>query len=219
MFFRRSTSRALSTPPEEGNVNPDSTTNSSNEKRVHLKGTQAEDLDTTMTTITSPPTAPTTPNKRRTSLETLVTKIRLPRSPNRDETHKHSPKNQRIESTSGEEPISHPGLSESLASPQKASIIHRDTFMCSGGVNLARLLGMTRQTILERAEEAGANCLVEEKWKCVITGPRRPRGAYKVHIHYSAFAAKSKESDPHKPVALDNAQGVPGLMTILERQE
>ncbi|KAF9262271.1 hypothetical protein L218DRAFT_867907 [Marasmius fiardii PR-910] len=130
-----------------------------------------------------------------------------------------NPKNQRVESSSGEDPMSHPGLCESLASPQKASIIHRDTFSCSGGVNLGRLLGMTRERILDRAIEAGANCLVDEKWKCIITGPRRPRGAYKVQV---SFAAKLKEDlarDPHKPVALDCAQGVPGLMTILEREE
>ena len=37
-------------------------------------------------------------------------------------------------------------------------------------------------------------------------------------IHYSAFAALSPQPDPRQPVALSQARGVPGLMTVLERQ-
>ncbi len=36
-------------------------------------------------------------------------------------------------------------------------------------------------------------------------------------IHYSAQAARSNKPDPQHPVALQNAKGVPGLMTIVSR--
>ncbi|KAL0565732.1 hypothetical protein V5O48_016286 [Marasmius crinis-equi] len=220
MLFQRSISsqRSASPPP-----NPNTTAANSNEK-AHIdhkdKGKDPEQSQAPgMTTMdrshptTTTTTPPTTPNKRRHSLEIFVTKMRSPRSPN-------SPTQARkIESISGDSPVSHPGLCDSLTCSQKASIQHRDTFTCAGGVNMVRLLGATRQTLLERAEEAGANCLVDEKWKCTIIAPRRLRGAYKVQILYSAYAAKSSECDPHKPVALESAKGVPGLMTILERQE
>ncbi|EEB93968.1 hypothetical protein MPER_07304 [Moniliophthora perniciosa FA553] len=125
-----------------------------------------------------------------------------------------------IESVSGDGPLSHPGLSEGMTTAKKEYITHIDTFTCIGGVNVPLLLRATRTSLLEMAEMCGGNCLVDEQWKCTISGPKsRPRGTYKIQIHYSAAATKSSKSDPHKPVALDAAKSVPGLMTIMERQE
>ncbi|KAJ8081773.1 hypothetical protein PM082_007619 [Marasmius tenuissimus] len=227
MLFQRASPQRAETAPNPITAAVDS--NDREEKHVEfkdpeLKGKRPEQ-NHTENNPSRPSMSPTTPSKRRHSLEILVTKIRS--SPRLTHSLSHPPTSlpttpttpKKIESVSGDSPVSHPGLCDSLTSPQKANIIHRDTFLCVGGVNMDRLLGATRQTMLERAEEAGANCLVDEKWKYTIVAPRRPRGAYKVQINYSAQAAKSSECDPHKPVALDCASGIPGLMTILERRE
>jgi len=73
---------------------------------------------------------------------------------------------------------------------------------------------------METAELAGANVLIDEQWKCTICGPKhRPNGTFKVQIHYTAKATRSDKPDPHKPVALDQVKGIPGLMTILSRND
>ena len=36
-------------------------------------------------------------------------------------------------------------------------------------------------------------------------------------VHYSARGARSERGDPQRPVALENARDVPGLMTIVNR--
>ncbi|OAX41618.1 hypothetical protein K503DRAFT_767491 [Rhizopogon vinicolor AM-OR11-026] len=66
----------------------------------------------------------------------------------------------------------------------------------------------------------GANVLVDESWECSIRVPRdRRHGSFKVLIHYYASASRSSLRDPQKPVALDQVQNVPGLMTIVDREE
>ena len=54
------------------------------------------------------------------------------------------------------------------------------------------------------------------RWSCKVRGPKS--GIYRVHIEYAACPARSfKASDPGRPVALSNARGIPGLMTVIER--
>jgi hypothetical protein len=75
------------------------------------------------------------------------------------------------------------------------------------------------------------------RWSVTISSPKyRNDGTVRVHvrpfphllyfkslmssqIRYSAHAARSERCDPRRPVALDKAISIPGLMTILERIE
>ncbi|KAJ6470655.1 hypothetical protein C8R47DRAFT_988604 [Mycena vitilis] len=123
-----------------------------------------------------------------------------------------------IESSSGEEPQSHPGVLEAATSTARESLRQTDIFICDGAVNVAQLLRATRNTLLDEAEIIGANALVDEQWNCTICGPKhRHNGTFKVQISYTASATRSERPDPHRPVALDKVKGVPGLMTILLR--
>ncbi|KAJ7158238.1 hypothetical protein C8R43DRAFT_882506 [Mycena crocata] len=125
-----------------------------------------------------------------------------------------------IQSSSGEDPQSHPGLLEAITSPKREKLQHNDTFICAGAVNVAQLLRATRNTLIEVAEFVGANALVEERWDCTIFVPkhRRPNETFKVQVSYCASAATVVDRvDPHKPVALDKVKGVPGLMTVVKR--
>ncbi|KAF8889648.1 hypothetical protein BD779DRAFT_1611012 [Infundibulicybe gibba] len=135
--------------------------------------------------------------------------------------HEKQPKQQgkphHIESLSGPAPQSHPGVAEA-ASPKRASLTITDVFVCVGGVNIATLLRASRGSLIEQAEAMGANALVDELWKCTISSPKqRSNGTFRVQIRYTAQATRSTAPDPHKPVALSSARGVPGLMTILRR--
>ncbi|TFK38109.1 hypothetical protein BDQ12DRAFT_606399 [Crucibulum laeve] len=123
-----------------------------------------------------------------------------------------------IVSASGD-PRSHPGLAES-ACEKKIPVEWVDNFVCVGGVNVATLLRATRGTLLDQADALGANALVDEQWKCTICGPKhRPNGTFKVQIRYTACATRSSQLDPHRPITLDQAKGVPGLMTIIKRND
>ncbi|KAF8186966.1 hypothetical protein K438DRAFT_1907573 [Mycena galopus ATCC 62051] len=125
-----------------------------------------------------------------------------------------------IESSSGEDPQSHPDVLEAVTSTTaRAPLRHIDTFICTGAVNVAQLLRFTRNSLMEVAQFIGANALVDEKWDCTILRPKpgRTNGTFKVQISYTAFATLSDRADPNRPVALDKAKGVPGLMTVLKR--
>lgn len=75
-------------------------------------------------------------------------------------------------------------------------------------------------SLLEKAEFLGGNVLVEESWELTIRIPKDPRhGLYRVRVRYLASASRSSRPDPQKPVALDKVRNIPGLMTILEREE
>ncbi|KAF9010023.1 hypothetical protein BDQ17DRAFT_1235029 [Cyathus striatus] len=131
---------------------------------------------------------------------------------------KRANKPNHIVSSSGE-PLSHPDLKEG-ACERKVPMEVVDNFFCVGGVNVATLLRATRNTLLEQADLMGANALVDEQWTTTVCTPKnRSSGTYKVQIHYTASATRSTERDPHRPVAVDQAKGVPGLMTILRRND
>jgi hypothetical protein len=118
------------------------------------------------------------------------------------------------------EPHTHPGLAEACENQEQAVVELTENFVCAGGVNVMTLLRATRMSLLEHVESLGANALLEEQWECKIAKPKPAhKGPYKVRVHYSACAAKSPVADPHRPVNLDKAKNVPGLMTILRRNE
>ncbi|PPQ67212.1 hypothetical protein CVT26_007285 [Gymnopilus dilepis] len=125
---------------------------------------------------------------------------------------------QKHNTLSSGEPQTQPGLEEGSKGVEKVAVEYHDHFTCVGGVNVATLLRVARAALLQRVEALGANALVDEHWECTISGPKPiHNGAYKVHVRYQASATKSKVPDPRRPVALDKAKGVPGLMTIVKR--
>ncbi|KAF7321758.1 hypothetical protein MKEN_00697500 [Mycena kentingensis (nom. inval.)] len=162
----------------------------------------------------SPPTP--TPSKRPLSISG-VANIFVAMRRHSESAKASTRKDWHIFSTSGSEPQSHPGMLEA-AGEERSLLAHKDVFVCSEAVNLAQLLRATRNTLLEDAEFMGANALVDERWEATICGPKNRRnGFFKVEISYSASATRSERADPHRPVALDQVKGVPGLMTVLKR--
>lgn len=100
---------------------------------------------------------------------------------------------------------------------QAMPVEYTDRFECVGGVNVTTLLRATRTTLLETVMKLGANALIDEQWDCIISGPKN--GVYKVQTRYAASATRCMRPDPRRPVALDQAEGIPGLMTILKRED
>jgi len=123
-----------------------------------------------------------------------------------------------LEFSSGD-PKSHPNVAESAKNQNKVPVEQTDHFVCAGGVNISTLLRITRIALMENAErELGANSVVDEQWECTISGPKPVQsGKYKVLIRYTASATISDISDCRRPVALDQAKSIPGLMCILQR--
>lgn len=119
--------------------------------------------------------------------------------------------------TSGE-PKTQPGVAEGCKGKEILSVEYIDHFMCAGGVNVPTLLRASRTALLERIDALGANALLDEEWECTISGPKPlHNGTYKVQVRYMANATRSSAVDPRRPVALDKAKGIPGLMTIIKR--
>ncbi|KAI0947893.1 hypothetical protein AcW1_009536 [Taiwanofungus camphoratus] len=118
-------------------------------------------------------------------------------------------------------PQTHPSLSgEGTVSVRRVPIVQEDDFVCRDGVDAVKLLRLSRASLYEKARTIGASVLVDEEWSCTICTPRhRTDGTFRVHIRYSAHAARSDIRDPQKPVALERVRGVPGLMTILSRHD
>jgi len=123
--------------------------------------------------------------------------------------------------SSGAEPLTCPSLTApDVVSSKRIPFTHEDQFICLNAVDLPVLLRASRATLFENAESIGANVLIDEQWSVTISSPKyRNDGTVRVHIRYSAHAARSERCDPRRPVALDKAISIPGLMTILERIE
>ncbi|KAH8106509.1 hypothetical protein DFH11DRAFT_1518148 [Phellopilus nigrolimitatus] len=124
-----------------------------------------------------------------------------------------------IDSTSGAEPVTHASLDADADSLKKrARLDVQNVFMCADAVDVPKLLRASRASLLDRASLFQANTLVEEQWSCSICGPKhRSDGSFRVHIRYTATAARSSQRDPGQPIALETVRGVPGLMTITTR--
>ncbi|KAJ3571346.1 hypothetical protein NP233_g3815 [Leucocoprinus birnbaumii] len=94
-----------------------------------------------------------------------------------------------------------------------------DLYYCKGGVNVATLLRLTRQSLLEFSRNSGGNVLVDEKWHCTITKSIvRYRESFRVQISYSAIIAEAEGEDSQKVARIEDAKGIDGLMTVLERR-
>jgi len=161
----------------------------------------------------SSPTSSPQKNNRRLSMAgvaNLFTKMRRfeDKSINTDD----------LEFSSGD-PKTHPNVAESAKDQNKIPVEQTEHFVCTGGVNLSTLLRITRISLMKNAERAlGANSVVDEQWECTISGPKPVQsGKYKVRIRYTASATMSSVSDCRRPVALDQAKSIPGLMCILQR--
>ncbi|KAL5480726.1 hypothetical protein ACEPAI_9666 [Sanghuangporus weigelae] len=128
-----------------------------------------------------------------------------------------------IDSKSGNDPITHPSLLSDIGEPditkKRARLEIQEDYVCADGIDVAKLLRASRAVLLERASPLHANVLIDELWTCSICGPKhRSDGSFRVHIRYAATAAtSSSKRDPQQPVALDKISGVPGLMTITQR--
>jgi hypothetical protein len=122
--------------------------------------------------------------------------------------------------TSGE-PTTHPSISQEAQTAKRVDVEYDEEYICVGGVNLPTLLRASRSAMLEHCSglAANLNALVDEQWECTISSPKPGRsGPYKVVVRYMAAAIHSSVPDPHMPVHLDQAKGVPGLMTIVSRK-
>ncbi|CDO70370.1 hypothetical protein BN946_scf184999.g10 [Trametes cinnabarina] len=199
-----------------------------------------------MTTLTSPPPSPLLARSSSGDSSSSHIMSHMPLSVSnvanlfvKMRRHRAKAKAHHIESSSGDEPQTHPSL-EGAASVERIPLEKNETFVCRDGVDATKLLRAVRGALYEKAQTFGANVLVDERyvafsparpsshpnahsrdlrrWTCTICGPRhRSDGTFRVYIHYSANAARSDRRDPQRPVALEKARGVPGLMTILNR--
>ncbi|TFK41402.1 hypothetical protein BDQ12DRAFT_711145 [Crucibulum laeve] len=98
-------------------------------------------------------------------------------------------------------------------------VTRRETYLCKGAVNTARLLHLTRKEVYDIAKDHNANVLLNEEWSCDIKNPwYRSKDEYKAIIQYSANIARSHREDAQKPVAIENARGIEGVMIVLERR-
>ncbi|KAH6918044.1 hypothetical protein BKA70DRAFT_1214046 [Coprinopsis sp. MPI-PUGE-AT-0042] len=88
-----------------------------------------------------------------------------------------------------------------------------DVYECADAVNLGLLLKQTRKNMVTFVNTLGANVLTEEQWQSTICGPKH--NLYRVQIRYTAVPKRARKPDPGRPIALDQAKGVPGLMRIL----
>lgn len=69
-----------------------------------------------------------------------------------------------IVSTSGDEPLTHPALApEEAVSPRQVELSREDTFVCTGGVDAAKLVRVVRDNLLQNAISVGANVLIKEQ--------------------------------------------------------
>ncbi|KAF8553318.1 hypothetical protein OG21DRAFT_1510347 [Imleria badia] len=118
-------------------------------------------------------------------------------------------------------PITHPSLcGEERMCNRRVPLEHGDRYVCTGAVDVTKLLRGSRASLLDKAVLLGANVLVEESWVCHIRIPKNKQdGKFRVQIRYYASASRSSLPDPQKPVALEKVTNVPGLMTIVGREE
>jgi len=97
-------------------------------------------------------------------------------------------------------------------------VAHTEEFRCKGGVDARRLVDLSRKGLFSIAKIMGGNVLLEEQWDCIIRhSTLRKRGEFKVIVHYSATVARSVWPDAQKPVEIEAAKGISGLMTVLDR--
>ncbi|KDQ63872.1 hypothetical protein JAAARDRAFT_394087 [Jaapia argillacea MUCL 33604] len=123
-----------------------------------------------------------------------------------------------IRSSSG--PACTHSLLNETATSKVGRVAHRDQFVCSGAVDTAKLLHLSRRELYSIAQDRGGNVLMDEQWSCKISQPKfRRRDRFTVSIEYSATVGRSSWPDAQRPVQLKAAKGVGGLMTIIDRAD
>ncbi|KAF7983213.1 hypothetical protein HWV62_23490 [Athelia sp. TMB] len=159
----------------------------------------------------SPPSSPS----KRTSLSDVASLfVKMRHLKERSRAH-------HIVSTSGDRPQTHAALQGAGTTAEQIDMELNDVYNCSGAVDTPKLLRASRAKLMQQAKYLNGNVLLDEhgvSWHCTIRGPKNQRereGKYRVHIRYAASASRSSRPDPQRPVALDQARCVPGLMTVL----
>ncbi|EPQ60928.1 hypothetical protein GLOTRDRAFT_124670 [Gloeophyllum trabeum ATCC 11539] len=109
---------------------------------------------------------------------------------------------------------------EGRLTTRNGRLVHRDTYLCSGAVDVEKLLYLSRRELYSIAQDCGGNVLLDEQWSYEICHPTfRRQNRYKVTIQYSATIGRSCWPDTQRPVQLAKAKGIAGLMTILDRAD
>ncbi|KAF7977336.1 hypothetical protein HWV62_4121 [Athelia sp. TMB] len=177
----------------------------------------------------SPPSSPS----KRTSLSDVASLfVKMRHLKERSKAH-------HIVSSSGDRPQTHAALQGAGTTAEQIDMELNDVYNCSGAVDTPKLLRASRAKLMQQAKYLNGNVLLDEQcvfsppslirlfrahtdrgvsWHCTIRGPKNQRereGKYRVHIRYAASASRSSRPDPQRPVALDQARCVPGLMTVL----
>ncbi|PFH50742.1 hypothetical protein AMATHDRAFT_129298, partial [Amanita thiersii Skay4041] len=122
-----------------------------------------------------------------------------------------------IKSTSGPA-HTHASLANVEITRYGPRIVNRDTFTCEGAVDAHRLLRLIRNDVYKLACYHGWNALTEEE--CTISSDSKGRRKkYTVKVCYEATIARSPRCvSVHSPVDIEAAQGVDGVMTVLNRE-
>ncbi|KAG1871179.1 hypothetical protein C8R48DRAFT_596419 [Suillus tomentosus] len=127
----------------------------------------------------------------------------------------HALETERVESSSGPA-RTHPCLADLKPTIVGPRVEHKDEFTCKGGVDAGRLVNLARKGLYSTAKEMGGNVLLEEKSAHPLSLYQR-RDQFKVTIHYSATVARSCWPDAQRPVEIEAAKGIKGLMTVIDR--
>ncbi|KIJ40200.1 hypothetical protein M422DRAFT_174167 [Sphaerobolus stellatus SS14] len=179
---------------------------------IHKRRTSASSADGANKPITPPPSPPSLPS----------TPSKTPSSPSKTPSTPRSrvAKEQLLTCSSGAEAKTHDLIVDSNPECRNtAVIVYRDVSECRDGVDVQRLLRLSRAKVMQRVEKLGGNTIVHEKWSCLITKhPSKQTTAYRVSITYEGTPARSDLPDPGQPIALDQVKGIPGLMTVVSHQ-
>lgn len=102
-------------------------------------------------------------------------------------------KDHHIQSSSGDEPLTHPDLTSQAVITNGPHLSTDELFICADGVDVPRLLKVTRSTLYDKAQTLGGNALINEeyacprlhlqishpystfRWSCTICGPKHRR--------------------------------------------
>ncbi|KAG9314649.1 hypothetical protein JVU11DRAFT_5454 [Chiua virens] len=129
----------------------------------------------------------------------------------------HSSENDSVKSCSGPA-RTHDVLAKMEPVKVGPRVAHTEQFTCKGGVDARRLVDLSRKGLYSVAKMMGGNVLLEEQWDCIIRHAKlQKRDEFKVVVRYSATVARSTCPDVQKPVQIESAKGIKGLMTVLDR--
>ncbi|KAI0266533.1 hypothetical protein BC834DRAFT_969545 [Gloeopeniophorella convolvens] len=115
-------------------------------------------------------------------------------------------------------PRTHAVLRQCAQTRAPHALAHTKRFVCADAVNAEMLLRFTRNELLLRAQRVNraVTALVDEEWSYTIQQTKG--GDYHVQVSYSACPAQCENADPRKPVALNHATNIPGLMRIISSE-